>query len=385
MHMCLSFLLLLSSFISGTQTDPKIILKPVQSAAPAYPEHLKNLRIRGEVVLMIAINETGRVNVVNRGVVRKLHPELDQAAIEAVEQWKYEPILRKDGKPIRIVTFVSVVFDPGEPKTVVRDCGPADERLTAVLDQCWNTISKLEAISYLYVCRESSVIETRPVVARPGRSIMASGESGQEGVSLEYAVDVNVPELGKAEREKIVCDYQLTSRNHRISELRTPARPQDFPSFPVPLSFPPQLFGPGLRSAFCFALKKPERFLKNDCDVIEITARDPWIGPIRRALVWASRNNHHILKAELEFNESVLDPRWREECRREYLTPSLTAVYEFGIEKIGFRFPSRTRIRVEYSALGASNRTEAKAELDIRYDQYRFFNVETDPKIIKTP
>jgi TonB family protein len=73
---------------------------------PVYPEDAREAGIEGSVILEIAIGEEG--SVIEAGVIRSI-PELDQAAIDAVSQWKYEPTLL-NGEPVEIEMNVSINF-----------------------------------------------------------------------------------------------------------------------------------------------------------------------------------------------------------------------------------------------------------------------------------
>jgi len=62
--------------------------RKLHHVAPLYPAAARLARIEGDVVLEALIDLQG--NVVNLAVVRSV-PLLDQAALEAVRQWRYEP------------------------------------------------------------------------------------------------------------------------------------------------------------------------------------------------------------------------------------------------------------------------------------------------------
>jgi len=86
----------------GEIKPPKLI-KMVQ---PVYPEIARKAGVEGIVILEVTTDQSGRVANVR---VLKSVPLLDQAAIEAVKQWLYEPIVI-DGKPRPIVFTVTVNF-----------------------------------------------------------------------------------------------------------------------------------------------------------------------------------------------------------------------------------------------------------------------------------
>ena len=73
---------------------------------PIYPEEARAAGIEGVVILEILIAEDGTVTVTD--VLRSV-PELDEAAIDAVSQWVYEPTLL-NGEPVELEVNVTVNF-----------------------------------------------------------------------------------------------------------------------------------------------------------------------------------------------------------------------------------------------------------------------------------
>lgn len=72
---------------------------------PIYPEKALKDRVRGAVVVKVLVSETG---VPLKAEVEKgVHKDLDDAAVEAALQWRFEPA-RKGGRPVR--TFATVRF-----------------------------------------------------------------------------------------------------------------------------------------------------------------------------------------------------------------------------------------------------------------------------------
>jgi len=74
---------------------------------PVYPEIAKRARVSGMVILEARIDPTG--NVIDTRVLRSI-PLLDQAAMDAVRRWKYEPALL-NGVPVPIAVTVTVIFE----------------------------------------------------------------------------------------------------------------------------------------------------------------------------------------------------------------------------------------------------------------------------------
>ena len=80
--------------------------RKIHDVPPAYPPAAREAGIDGMVVLDATIDPTGEVRDIE--VLRSV-PELDQAAIDAVEQWRWEPTL-VDGEPVSILMTVTINF-----------------------------------------------------------------------------------------------------------------------------------------------------------------------------------------------------------------------------------------------------------------------------------
>lgn len=59
--------------------------------------------------------------------------------------------------------------------------------------------------------------------------------------------------------------------------------------------------------------------------------------------------------------------------------PRITIVMDYNIEKNGIRFPGRFFLEEAY--ITPEDETIVLSELQVRYDEYRFFNVGVDVKI----
>jgi TonB family protein len=85
------------------------ILPPVRRHAPPprYPEIARAARIQGEVTLEAVIDATGEVTRIR--VIQGLPLGLDQAAVEAVRKWRFEPATY-NGKPVPVFYNLTVYF-----------------------------------------------------------------------------------------------------------------------------------------------------------------------------------------------------------------------------------------------------------------------------------
>ncbi|HEV8131129.1 MAG TPA: energy transducer TonB [Acidobacteriota bacterium] len=83
-----------------------IAAKLIYRVDPAYPPLAKQARVQGIVVLQVTVDERGSVEEV---LSITGHPLLNQAAINAVKQWRYTPTYL-NGAPVPVKATVTVNF-----------------------------------------------------------------------------------------------------------------------------------------------------------------------------------------------------------------------------------------------------------------------------------
>ena len=79
----------------------------VKRITPTYPELGIASRASAIVILEATVGTDGRVQDVK---VLRGHPLFDAAAIEAVRQWRYQPLLL-NGVPVPFIATVTVQFN----------------------------------------------------------------------------------------------------------------------------------------------------------------------------------------------------------------------------------------------------------------------------------
>ena len=94
------------------QTGPLRVGGNVQAARilnrvqPIYPPLARQTRISGTVRLHAIISKDGTIKELE---VTSGHPLLQQAALDAVRQWRYQPTLL-NGEPVEVDTTIDVIF-----------------------------------------------------------------------------------------------------------------------------------------------------------------------------------------------------------------------------------------------------------------------------------
>jgi periplasmic protein TonB len=80
--------------------------RKIVDARPAYPDIARRARVEGTVILESVLDTSG--NVTELRVVRSV-PLLDQAALDAVRQWKYTPTIY-GGRPVSVLMTITIRF-----------------------------------------------------------------------------------------------------------------------------------------------------------------------------------------------------------------------------------------------------------------------------------
>jgi protein TonB len=78
----------------------------ISRVEPRYPPLAVQTRTEGEVRLHAIINRDGRITSLD---VISGHPLLVKAALDAVRQWRYRPMML-NGEPVEVETSITVIF-----------------------------------------------------------------------------------------------------------------------------------------------------------------------------------------------------------------------------------------------------------------------------------
>jgi periplasmic protein TonB len=78
----------------------------VRHVDPVYPSVAQSARVQGVVIVEVVIDPEGRV--AEARVLRSI-PLLDQAAVDAVQQWEFTPTLL-NGAPVPVIMTATVQF-----------------------------------------------------------------------------------------------------------------------------------------------------------------------------------------------------------------------------------------------------------------------------------
>jgi periplasmic protein TonB len=102
----------LGAISGGEAVDLKQVSRPpavLEQAVPQYPRQARSQGIEGLVLVRIIIGIDGRVEPGHTRIIRSV-PELDEAAMAAVRQWRFSPALGHHGRPVRVIVDIPVQF-----------------------------------------------------------------------------------------------------------------------------------------------------------------------------------------------------------------------------------------------------------------------------------
>jgi TonB family protein len=106
------FLIALTLGAQSTNPEPVYELgkgiTPPRISHQVDPEHPpRGFRVSGTVLIGLIVRSTGDPDEVH--VVRSLEKEVDQCAVDAVKQWKFQPAT-KDGQRVSVKISVEIRF-----------------------------------------------------------------------------------------------------------------------------------------------------------------------------------------------------------------------------------------------------------------------------------
>jgi TonB family protein len=159
---------------TGDIKPPKL-LKMVE---PVYPEDAKKEGIEGTVILEATADLKGHVEKVT--VLRSV-PALDQAAVDAVKQWIYEPMII-DGKPKPVVFTVTVRFALDKDKKGAKEGAMKGPKLVKQVTPVYPEDARKQGIEGTVVLELTTDVEGKVQEAKVLRSIPALDQAAIDAV-----------------------------------------------------------------------------------------------------------------------------------------------------------------------------------------------------------
>jgi TonB family protein len=377
--------------------------KAIRRVLPFYPEELRRAGIEGAVELQIAIDEDGIVR--GAKILKSLHPYLDYTAAQALRQWKYVPVL-VNGKPVLVYSTVIVNFtreayrqaeeqdfaQKGRDPAIPSGYAP---KLQQILDGCAEYCRKVIGSALNFICEETiEEIHYRFGADTHWSGVVAvSRESGQ--IVSDYLIPMFDPQ--RTEKNVFISDYLFVKNEDRIDQRRILLRAngRTLPdrsrllegklySALTPLMASVNFLRQDYQALFSYRILDEEKFKGRPAYVLEALPRFGDARSVQYAKIWVDKKTHQILQSEvegvpLEGFDDVLD-----DATRFNASPIFTTRHIYLSEKSGVMFPSKTSVRVEYPRSDSPFMGKMlKLKMELTYENYRFFTVETENRIIR--
>lgn len=372
--------------------------QPVRQTLPAYPDELIRQGVAGPGRYRISIDEKGRV----RSVVVKtpVHPFLDDASMQAIRQWTFEPVI-KDLKAVAVSFDWTIDFDPA------RWIGTAARSRTDAVEPYSAELKKILLLGAAY-CRRLSEAALDFVCQETIRSLDCALYLPEKTVAEEIKSTTNPAGGGefiktttrraslgrnpfKTRSYRFLSDFQMIRKDGRTTERRTllesnvkeavqGASPPDEKRYASlkPLFAPLDVLAADSQELYDFRLLRQEKLRGRTVAVIEATARSGATSRIPAAKIWMDPESSQILRCEtrslpVEGYEFVFD-----EAAQIGLSPLGTMTADYEEEKNGVLFPSRVALLIEYLVPQWGVGKRIRIDTQIRYDKYKFFTVDTE-------
>ncbi len=91
--------------LSKDITPPRLI----HQVYPAYNPGSHGVRVAGKVLIRLVVSSAGLPK--NPSIVQGLAAEVDQSALDAVKQWRFDPA-KREGMPVAVRVVVEINFHP---------------------------------------------------------------------------------------------------------------------------------------------------------------------------------------------------------------------------------------------------------------------------------
>jgi len=194
--------------------------------------------------------------------------------------------------------------------------------------------------------------------------------------------------VGPRENRTFLSEYQLVrDRSGSIRETRTTLKngrripsAQGNPSGTHIFTYSGIVMGPlGLLSSEAqrervYRIVREEKVGKDKAVVIEVLPKPGVRLTDLIGRIWLRGGDAAVLKIEWEPTSIENYAEVEKTAARLQMAPLIVVTSEFAFEKNGIRFPSRFTIKESYKRGG---RRFQRSEIDVVYDRYKFFTVET--------
>lgn len=213
---------------SGSPNQRERKARLIYHTEPEYTEDARAKNIEGKVGLSITVGADGVVRDVE--VTKPLYPSLDQSAVAAARNWRFEPYM-KDGQPTAKQMSVEVYFSPQQDKRA-REEQEMKERAERIDQELKERIEK-ETNQEIKAKLEAELVRRQEERAKGGYKIegwayMTGGEGAAREREQEARQQAELARLAKISMEQAI-QIAISEQPGKVFECRLIGEPSEEP------------------------------------------------------------------------------------------------------------------------------------------------------------
>jgi len=391
--------------IGSTETHIQKEPKLIEKVYPLYPEELYEQGVKGAVGVRLIIDKKGSVQFVQ--IKKPLHPYLDNAVVQALRQWKFEPGFLEEEK-ITFFIDLNIYFNE---ETLLLQKGQANKKealtetsskrkLQKILNKSGEYCQKLEKSVLEFVCLE----DVRKINYNifKGKNAVQKRKTWRSGTynGLPTYISVSFTDWtafsGRTEITRYLCDYMFARKDEGIKQQQILLK-KDGREMPEPKPFlnegkitalnpifsTTRILAPEHQAAFFFHLLGEDKIKGRKTYVIEAMPKSGNEAGVIYAKVWVDKKHFQIIKSEIKgppikgYENILWEAGWKN------MSVVFTRTYHYEKERNKILFPSQASVLIKYEDTGYMGRDVTRFKMDIKYTDYKFFTVTTDEDIKK--
>lgn len=195
----------------------------------------------------------------------------------------------------------------------------------------------------------------------------------------------------KVEKNTYIYDYQLIKKGTKVEESRILLQENEEKRYEKNSKLKTKrfysrksIFGPvgflskDWQEIYNYKIKKEDTINGRKAIVIEALPKIKMEDKPNYGKIWVDKEDFSVLRIEIEAESLKGFENLKEMSKKRRIKPIITVTHDYGIEKKGIRFPSKTIFEESYISPGTGKFRVSRTI--ITYDDYRFFTVDVKVK-----
>lgn len=279
-----------------------------------------------------------------------------------------------------LICFVCVNLNSTKVDSVLKD----QQDLEVILKKSAEYCEKVKNSALYFVCLEKITETIFHYGSEEGKEIVLDrywarryrgSRRNPRPIKNVFLYDYQLIKKGmEIEESRTLLEENGEKQNEKNAELKTKRFYSQMSVFG-----PVSLLSDEWQALYNYKLLKEERINRRKAYVIEVTPKHKIIEKPNYGKVWVDKQDYSILKIDVQEESLAGYDEIKEELKKYKITPIITDVHSYFTMKNGIRFPSKTIIDENYRGPFLGGKLK-KSITVIKYDNYKFFTVETEVK-----